>query len=52
MLRLKIFVLLFYLIINTEATANETGILTGLPIPRYVSLKSNEIKIRIGPGKK
>jgi SH3-like domain-containing protein len=52
MLRLKIFVLLFYLIISTEAIANETGILTGLPIPRYVSLKSNEIKIRIGPGKK
>ena len=52
MLRLTIFAILFCLIISAEVDANETGISTGLPIPRYVSLKSNEIKIRVGPGKK
>ena len=49
-LRLKILATLFCLIINCNA--NETGISTGLPIPRYVSLKSDEIKMRVGPGKK
>ena len=48
-LRLKILAILFCLIINCNA--NETGISTGLPIPRYVSLKSDEIKMRVGPGK-
>ena len=28
------------------------GIYSGLPIPRYVSLKSEKVKLRIGPGKK
>jgi SH3-like domain-containing protein len=30
----------------------KTGIYSGLPIPRYVSLKSEKVKLRIGPGKK
>ena len=49
-LRLIILTISFFFIINTYA--NETGISTGLPIPRYVSLKSNTVKLRVGPGKK
>lgn len=30
----------------------KTGIYSGLPIPRYVSLKSEKVKLRVGPGKK
>ncbi|MGB0843401.1 MAG: SH3 domain-containing protein [Alphaproteobacteria bacterium] len=30
--------------------AEETGLETGLPMPRYVSLKSNKINLRTGPG--
>lgn len=49
-LQLIISTILFCFAINSSA--NETSILTGLPIPRYVSLKFNEIKMRVGPGKK
>lgn len=30
--------------------AEEVGLVTGLPMPRYVSLKSNKINLRTGPG--
>jgi len=30
--------------------AEEVGLETGLPMPRYVSLKSNKINLRTGPG--
>ncbi|MHC0449477.1 MAG: SH3 domain-containing protein [Candidatus Lariskella arthropodorum] len=55
-------ILLFYiftyaLICHTHSVAFcavdlgvKTGQVTGLPIPRYVSLKSNEINLRAGPG--
>ena len=29
----------------------KTGLVTGLDIPRFVSLKSNDINLRVGPGK-
>lgn len=41
------------LLLTTPAqAAPEASILnpTGLPIPRYVSLKSNEVNVRVGPG--
>lgn len=31
--------------------AKQDGIVTGLSLPRYVTLKSNEVKLRVGPGK-
>lgn len=32
-------------------TAAETGASSGLPLPRFVSLKSDEVNLRTGPGK-
>ena len=44
--------ILFILIITfTQITNADTGKETGLEIPRYVSLKSNEANIRVGPSK-
>lgn len=36
------------------AMAEDASILnpSGLPIPRYVSIKSNEVNVRVGPGKR
>ena len=31
--------------------ANSIGVETGLEVPRYVSLKSNDSNIRVGPSK-
>lgn len=42
-------------LLATPAVAQEdTSILnpSGMPIPRYVSLKSDEINVRVGPGKR
>jgi SH3-like domain-containing protein len=38
----------------TAAHAQDLSILnpSGLPIPRFVSLKSNEVNMRVGPGKR
>ncbi len=33
------------------AAAGETGPSSGLPLPRFVSLKSDEVNLRTGPGK-
>ena len=30
---------------------SETGAITGLDIPRFVSLKSNDVNLRVGPSK-
>ncbi len=35
--------------VQAEENAQETGPVTGLPIPRYVSLKANEANVRRGP---
>ena len=44
---LKIFLIFFFLIsFNLYA---KTGSVTGLEIPRFVSLKSNDVNLRVGP---
>ena len=40
--------IIFFLLLNYKVLA-ETGTVTGLEIPRYVSLKSNDINLRVGP---
>ena len=40
----------FLAFFNFSTYANNTGSDTGFNIPRYVSLKSDEINLRIGPG--
>ena len=48
---MKIFsILLIFLFFNTSF-ANNTGSETGLELPRFVSLKSNDSNIRVGPSK-
>ncbi len=41
-------ILVFYLLISLSSYA-EKGNVTGFDIPRYVSLKSNEVNLRVGP---
>jgi len=36
---------------GTGAAAKDTGITSGLPVPRYVSLKSDHVNVRVGPTK-
>lgn len=45
---------LFFLLCAGPALAQDASILnpSGLPIPRYVSLKSDEVNVRVGPGKR
>ena len=43
---------IIFLVFTINSNSFETGIVTGLPIPRYVTLKSTEVKMRVGPGKK
>ncbi len=33
-----------------DIASRKTGAVTGLPIPRFVSLKANEVNSRVGPG--
>lgn len=35
---------------DNNNTARKTGAVTGLPIPRFVSLKASEVNARVGPG--
>ena len=47
----RCFFLLWLCIIPLAAQANNAMLHpTGLPIPRFVSLKSNEVNVRVGPG--
>jgi SH3-like domain-containing protein len=48
----KIIITLFFLFyLPTMAVAESaTGASTGLPVPRFVSLKSDEVNVRTGPG--
>jgi SH3-like domain-containing protein len=39
-----------FLIVNPPAVADSLGSETKLPIPRFVSLRSNEVNLRTGPG--
>ena len=36
---------------TTDARANAAGGASGLPLPRYVSLKSEKVYMRVGPGR-
>ena len=45
-----IFFILFFFISNL-GYSNNIGIETGFEIPRFVSIKSNEANIRVGPSK-
>ncbi len=47
----KIIILFIVIITFTENTFAEIGRETGLEIPRYVSLKSDDANIRVGPSK-
>ena len=50
--RIQIIILFITIIIFTQNTFAEIGKETRLEIPRYVSLKSNDANIRVGPSKK
>ena len=38
--------------LKTLCHADEIGVVTGLHLNRYVSFKADEVKLRVGPGKK
>ena len=46
MMKIISLILFFVLSFNLHA---KTGSVTGLEIPRFVSLKSNEVNLRVGP---
>ena len=48
---MQIVILIISIIIFTQTSNANIGIETGLEIPRYVSLKSNDANIRVGPSK-
>ena len=48
MMKIISLILIFLLSFNLHA---KTGSVTGLEIPRFVSLKSNEVNLRVGPSK-
>ena len=48
---MQIIILFIAIITFTQNTSAEIGKETGLEIPRYVSLKSNDANIRVGPSK-
>ena len=48
---MQVIITFISIIIYSQICNAETGIETGLEIPRYVSLKSNDANIRVGPSK-
>src|SRR5205807_4899834 len=44
-------VAMLYAMVSDAACADPTGSVSGLPIPRYVSLKSDRVNLREGPSK-
>ena len=46
---MRIIIYLFLIFFINHSYALETGVVTGYKIPRFVSLKSNEVNLRIGP---
>tara|TARA_B100000579_G_scaffold314023_1_gene263488 strand:- start:259 stop:825 length:567 start_codon:yes stop_codon:yes gene_type:complete len=48
---MQIIIVLISIIIFSHASSADIGKETGLEIPRYVSLKSNDANIRVGPSK-
>ena len=45
---MKFIIIIFFLCLSLNLHGN-TGSVTGLEIPRFVSLKSNDVNIRVGP---
>tara|TARA_A100001011_G_scaffold267686_1_gene276757 strand:- start:539 stop:1126 length:588 start_codon:yes stop_codon:yes gene_type:complete len=50
-IRMKIIIVLIAIITFSQTSNADVGKETGLEIPRYVSLKSNDANIRVGPSK-
>ena len=48
---MRVIIIIFIIIFCNISFANNIGTETGLEIPRYVSLKSNDANIRVGPSK-
>ena len=48
-IKIIVFILIFF--ISNLSYSNNIGIETGFEIPRFVSIKSNEANIRVGPSK-
>ena len=50
-LKKQVFIVLILFLITYcfETYANKIGSVTGYPIPRFVSLKSNDVNLRVGP---
>ena len=48
---MKFIIVMFIILFSASSNAADVGIETGLELPRYVSLKSNESNIRVGPSK-
>ncbi len=44
----KIINLIFFVFLSSNIYA-ETGAVTGFELPRFVSLKSNDVNLRVGP---
>ena len=44
----SILLVLFFCLLHNTSYANEIGQVTGYKIPRFVSLKSDEVNLRIG----
>lgn len=49
---MRFFLFIAIILLPTAAFAQETGVgsVSRLPIPRFVSLKSNDVNVRVGPG--
>tara|TARA_Y100001970_G_C13823804_1_gene646265 strand:- start:32 stop:595 length:564 start_codon:yes stop_codon:yes gene_type:complete len=47
----KKFILLSLIVVFSNSNANTVGSETGLEVPRFVSLKSNDSNVRVGPSK-
>ena len=46
---MRIIIYLFLIFFINQIHASEIGVVTGYKIPRFVSLKSNEVNLRVGP---
>ena len=46
---MKFLVLFIFIIYSLQSYSSQIGTETGLKIPRYVSIKSNEVNVRVGP---
>jgi Uncharacterized protein conserved in bacteria len=44
----SILIVLFFCLFHNTSYSNEIGQVTGYKIPRFVSLKSDEVNLRIG----